>query len=56
MIREVDANEISGELRSAFDGTLVEIFQLSIPKLDPLIEWSILCPLVSVDLEYHDGW
>ena len=32
------------------------LFKLSIPKLDPLIESSILFPLVSVDLEYNDGW
>ena len=38
VMREVDANETSGELGSAFGGTLVEISQLSIPKLDPLIE------------------
>ena len=56
VMREVDANETSGELGSAFGGTLVGLSQLSIPKLDPLIESSILFPLVSVDLEYHDGW
>ena len=55
-MREVDANETSGELCSAFSGTLVGPSQLSIPKLDPLIESSILFPLVSVDLEYHYGW
>ena len=49
VMREVDANETSG-------GTLVGLSQLSIPKLDPLIESSILFSLVSVDLEYHDGW
>ena len=37
-------------------GNLVGLSQLSIPKLDPLIESSILFLLVSVDLEYHDGW
>ena len=55
MIREVDANETYGKLGSAFGGTLVGLSQLSIPKLDPLIESSILFPLVSVVLEYHDG-
>ena len=30
-MREVDSNEISGELGSAFGGTLVELSQLSIP-------------------------
>ena len=49
VMREVDAN-------GAFGGTLVGLSQLSIPKLDPLIESSILFPLVSVNLEYHDGW
>ena len=56
VMREVDANETFGELGSAFGGTLVGLFQLSIPKFDLLIESSILFPLVSVDLEYHDGW
>ena len=37
----------------AFGGTLVGISQLSI--IDPLIESSIILPLVSVDLEYRDG-
>ena len=53
-MREADSNETSGELGSAFGGTLVGLSQLSIPWLDPLIESSILFPLVSVDLEYHD--
>ena len=56
VMREVDANETSGKLGTAFGGTLVGLSQLSIPKLDPLIESSILYPLVSVDPEYHDGW
>ena len=46
VMREVDANETSGEPGSAFGGTLVGLSQLSIPKLDPLIESSILFPLV----------
>ena len=37
VMREVHANEISGELGCAFGGTLVGLSQLSIPKLDPLI-------------------
>ena len=41
VMREVDANETSGELGSVFGGTLVGLSQLSIPKLDPLIESSI---------------
>ena len=55
VMREVDAYEASGKLGSAFGGTLVGLSQLSIPKFDPLIESSILFPLVSVDPEYHDG-
>ena len=54
-MREADANETSDELGSAF-GTFVGLSQLNIPKLDPLIESSILFCIVSVDLEYHDGW
>ena len=56
VMKEVDSNETSGELGSAIGGTVVELSQLSIPKLDPLIESYILFPLVSADLEYHDGW
>ena len=55
-MREVDANKTSGELGSEFGGTLVELAQLSKPYADPVIESSIVFPLVSVDLEYHDGW
>ena len=47
VMREVHANETSDELGSAFGGTLVGLCQLSIPKLDTLIESSILFPLVS---------
>ena len=43
----------SGELGSAFGGTLVEVSQLRIP--DTLIESAILLPLISVNLEYQDG-
>ena len=45
-------------LKKAFDTVNHHILlkNLSIPKLDPLIELSILFHLVSVDLEYHDGW
>ena len=53
-MRDADANETSGELGSAFGGTLVGLSQLRIP--DRLIESAIFLPLVSVDLEYHDGW
>ena len=37
-----------------YSRTLVGLSQFSIPWLEPLIESSILLPLVSVDLEYHD--
>ena len=53
MLREADANETSGELGSAFAGTLVGLSQLRIPKSDPLIKSAIFLPLVSVDLEYR---
>ena len=55
-MKESDANETSGELGSAFGGTLVGLSQLRIPSSDPLIESAIFFPLVSVYLEYHDGW
>ena len=56
MMRETDTNETSGELGSAFGGTLVWMSQLRIPLSDPLIGSAILLPLVSVDFEYQDGW
>ena len=56
VIREVDANETSDKLGSSFGETLVGLSQLRIPYSDPLIDPSILLPLVSVDLEYYDGW
>ena len=56
MTREVCDNETSGELGSAFGETLVGLAQLRIPYSNPLIESSIVLPLVSVDLEYHEGW
>ena len=56
VMRDADANETSGELGSALGGTLVGVSQLRIPWSDPLIESAIFIPLVSVDLEYQDGW
>ena len=56
VMREADANETYGELGSAFGGTLMGLSQLRIPYSDPMIESVIFIPLVSVDLEYHDGW
>ena len=55
LMREADTNETSGELCSAFDGTIVVVSQLRIPYSDPLIESASLLPLVSVDIEYQDG-
>ena len=51
-IREADANETSGELGSAFGGTLVGVSQLIITLS---YTSAILLPLVSVDREYQDG-
>ena len=56
VIREANANETSGELGSAFGGTLVGLSHLRIPLSEPLIKSAIFIHLVSVDLEYHDGW
>ena len=56
MVKEADANETSGELGFALGEIIVWVSQLTIPKLDPLIESVILIPLVSVDPEYQDGW
>ena len=55
-MRDADANETSGKLGSALGGTLVGVSQLRIPWSDPLIESAIFLSLVSVDLEYQDGW
>ena len=56
VMREADANETSAEHGFAFGGTLMCVSQLRIPLSDSLIESDILLPLVSVDLEYQDGW
>ena len=42
VMREVDANETSGELSSAFGRTLVGVSQLRIPLSEPLSESAIL--------------
>ena len=42
MLKVVDANETSGELGSAFDGTLVGLSQFRIPYSDPLIGLLVL--------------
>ena len=56
VMREADDNETSVELGSVFGGTLVGVSLLRIPLSDPWIESPIILPLVSVDLEYQDGW
>ena len=56
VIREADANEISGELGLALPGNLVGESQFRIPKLEPDTMISNIVPLISVELEYHDEW
>ena len=56
VIKEADANEISGELELALPGNLVGESQFRIPKLQPDTILSNIVPLVSVELEYHDEW
>ena len=56
VMRDVDANETSGELGSALGGTIVGVSQLRIQWSDLLIESTIFLPLVSIDPEYQDGW
>ena len=56
VIREADANEISGELGLALSGNLVGESQLRIPKLEPDSILSNTVPLESVEPEYHDEW
>ena len=56
VIREADANETSGELGLALPGNLVGESQFRIPKLEPDTMLSNIVPLVSLELEYHDGW
>ena len=56
VMMEDDANETSEELGYAFGGTLMGLSRLRIPLSEPLSESAILPPLVSVDLEYQDGW
>ena len=52
MIREADANETPEEYGLALLGSLGES-QLGIPKFEPDITFSIMVPLVSVELAYH---
>ena len=56
VIRESDANETSEELGVALPGSRVGVSQLRMPKLVPLIVFSRLVPLVSVEDECHDEW
>ena len=56
VIREADANEISGEDGLALPGSLVGESQLRIPKLEPDIIFFNMVPLVSVELVYQTEW
>ena len=59
VIREADANEISGELGMALLSSRVGgggVSQLKMPKLVPLIVFSRLVPLVSVEDKCNDEW
>ena len=53
VIREADANDISGEDGLVLPRSLVGESQLRIAKLEPDIIFSNRVPLVSVELEYH---
>ncbi len=54
--REEDASETSGELGAALLGIRVGESQLRTPRFELVIASARFLPLVSVDLEYHDGW
>ena len=56
VMREVDANETSGELGEALLGSRVGVSQLRMPKCVPVIVLSNLLPLVSILLECHEEW
>ena len=56
VIRDADANEISGKDGLALPGSLVGESQLRISKLEPDSTFSNLVPLVSVELKYHAEW
>ena len=56
VIREDDANEISGELGLALPGNLVGESLFRIPKLEPDAMLSNIVPLEAVELEYHGEW
>ena len=56
MIREADANDISGEDGLVLLCILVGESQLRISKFEPEIMFSNMLPLVSVELEYHAEW
>ena len=58
VMREVDANETSGELGSAFGGTLVglphAVEYTIVISVDCVVHFFSLVSVVL--LEYHDGW
>ena len=56
MIREADANEISGEVGLALLGSPVSESQLRIPKFEPDIMFSNMLSPISIELEYHTKW
>ena len=52
-MREEDDSEMSGELGPPFDGTLVGVAQLRVPKSELLKSSASLLPLASEDVECH---
>ena len=56
VMRESDANETSGELGSAFPGSLVGEPEFRTTKLEILTESTSWLPLVSVVLECQSEW
>ena len=55
-MREADANETSGELGSAFPGSLVGEFVFKTAKLEMLTESASWLPLVLVVPECQSEW
>ena len=56
MTKEDDANETSGELGSAFPGSLVGVSIIRTAKLEMLTESASWLPLVSVVPECQSKW
>ena len=53
VMRDGDANETRFSIWTC---SPTGLSQLRISYSDPLLESAIFLPLISVDLEYHDGW